>query len=165
MVPAKSIIHSFFSMGRRITNYFNMHYHVSSCVCVNRRFVIRSVGAMSLLRAKIQAKIRARDRFIEPISRESVRHRMARRYQRQLPATCVHEPLLLVPLTSPAIPSVALIFLVHPATRMAIFNVSPRSSLKTPPWPGNERTGDPRKCFFFYHDSSREFREFSRMMR
>lgn len=46
---------------------------------------------MTLLRDA--QKYEPRDRFIEPISRESVRHRTARRYQRQLPATCAHERL------------------------------------------------------------------------
>lgn len=91
---------------------------------MNRRLFLR-YGA--LLRSA--QKYELRDRFIEPIPLESVRHHTARRYQRQLPATCARGAHHLRSSGPSSDPFVALIFFFPcPRTRMAIFSVPPRSS-------------------------------------
>lgn len=119
---------------------------------------------MALLRGA--QKYEPRDRFIEPISRESVRHPNGKKISTTTSRhMCARAAVFVAPPISSAIPSVALIFsvLTHPVTRMAIFNVSPRSSLKTPRrGPRNERE---EERVFFYRAIRAERFEFSQICR
>lgn len=124
--PAKGINTFFFSMIRKIT----------SAAILAWRCVIASPDEPPIIfkTSRVQDGASAQkyelwDRFIEPIPLESVRHRTARRYQRQLPATCAHgAPSLPRPLLRSLRRANFFFVPAHPAARMAIFNVLSHSS-------------------------------------